>query len=241
MDCNSDLSSSTLGKPSVNDSEGSNITLRHQDLPGSSCSFQRKWTATDQAGNSASKIQNINLINLRPPTVTYQGNVTIACGSFDEQQQDMRDAINVTHPCDRPIKIRHADSVPTILCARTFKRTWTIADDCGKQVSVIQQIRILALQLPDYPKNGQVNVALRESLEWPRYPGSASYNVYLWQYGSTKPSSPTHWYVDKWINHLSFFCNALQKKKNYLTTEFLNNHSTTNWCANYFTVSVAHG
>ena len=148
-------------------------------------------------GNSASKIQRINLSNPRPPIVRYHGNVTIACGSFDEQQQDMRDAINVTHPCDRPMTITHVDSIPTILCARTFTRTWTIADDCGKQVSVQQQIRILALQLPDYPKNGQVNVALRKSLKWPQYPGSVSYKVYLWRYGTTKPSLQTAWYVDR--------------------------------------------
>ena len=198
VNCTSDLSPSVLGKPSVSDNEGPNITLTYKDIPGGSCSFQRKWTATDQAGNSASKIQGIYLSNPRPPTVRYHGNVTIACGSFDEQQQqDMRNFINVTHPCDRPITIAHVDSVPTILCAMIFTRTWTIADDCGKQVSVHQQIRILALQLPDYPKNGQVNVALRESLQWPQYPGSASYKVYLWRYGTTKPSSPTAWYVDR--------------------------------------------
>ncbi|CAH3149847.1 unnamed protein product [Pocillopora meandrina] len=56
VDCKSDLSPSTLGKPSVSDNEGSNTILTHQDLPASSCSFQRKWTATDQAVNSASKI-----------------------------------------------------------------------------------------------------------------------------------------------------------------------------------------
>ncbi|KAL9963564.1 hypothetical protein ACROYT_G027084 [Oculina patagonica] len=193
VDCTSDLSPSALGKPSVSDNEGPNIALTHQDIAGGSCSFQRKWTATDQAGNSASKTQVINLSNPSPPTVSYHGNATIACGSFEEQQQDMRDAINVTHPCDRPITITHVDSVPTILCASTFTRTWTIADDCGKQVTVQQQIRILALQLPDYPKIGQVNVNLREALRWPQYPGSVKYNVYLWRYGTTKPSSPTSW------------------------------------------------
>ncbi|KAJ7392608.1 hypothetical protein OS493_010259 [Desmophyllum pertusum] len=193
VDCTSDLSPSVLGEPSVSDREGSNITLTHQDIPGGSCSFQRKWTATDQAGNIATIIQDISLSNPSPPTVSYHGNATIACGSFEEQQQDMRDAINVTHPCDRPITITHLDSVPTILCARTFTRTWTIADDCGKQVSVHQQIKILALQLPDYPKNGQVNVALGESLRWPQYPGSVWYNVYFWRYGNTKPSSATGW------------------------------------------------
>ncbi|KAL9963573.1 hypothetical protein ACROYT_G027096 [Oculina patagonica] len=193
VDCTSDLSPSALGEPSVSDNEGPNITLTHQDIAGGSCSFQRKWTATDQAGNNASMIQVINLNKPSPPTVSYHGNAIIACGSFEEQQQDMRDAINVTHPCDRPITITHVDSVPTILCASTFIRTWTIADDCGKQVSFQQQIQILALQLPDYPKIGQVNVDLREALRWPQYPGSVKYNIYLWPYGTTKPSSPTDW------------------------------------------------
>lgn len=167
--------------------------MTYSDIPGGSCSFQRKWIATDQAGNSASMMQDIKLTNPRGPTVSYHRNATIACGSFDEQQQDMRDAINVTHPCGRPITITHVDSVPTILCGTTFTRTWTIADDCRQQVSVGQQIRILPLQLPDYPRNGQVNVALRETLRWPQYPGSVRYNIYIWRYGNTKPTSPTTW------------------------------------------------
>ncbi|XP_068683141.1 uncharacterized protein [Montipora foliosa] len=193
VDCTSDLSPSALGTPSVSDNEGANITLNHQDIPGGGCSFHRKWTAKDQAGNSASKIQVINLNNPSPPTVIYHANATIACGSFEEQQQDMRDAINVTHPCDRPVTITHVDSVPTILCASSFTRTWTIVDDCGSHVSVQQKIRILSLQLPDYPKNGQVNLALGESLRWPQYPGSVRYKVYLWRYSTTKPSAPTAW------------------------------------------------
>ena len=193
VDCTSDLSPSALGRPSVSDNGGPNITLTYTDIPGGSCSFQRKWTATDLAGNSASKIQVINLSNIQAPTVIYNANTTIACGSFEEQQQDMREAINVTHPCNRPITITHVDSVASILCGTTVTRTWTIADDCGKQVSIGQRIRILPLQLPDYPKNGQVNVALREALRWPQYPGSVRYNVYLWRYGDAKPSSPTTW------------------------------------------------
>ena len=193
VDCTSDLSPSALGKPSVSDNEGPNITLTYTDIPGGSCSFQRKWTATDLAGNSASKIQVINLSNIQAPTVIYNANTTIACGSFEERQQDMREAINVTHPCNRPITITHVDSVASILCGTTVTRTWTIADDCGKQVSIGQRIRILPLQSPDYPKNGQVNVALREALRWPQYPGAVRYNVYLWRYGDAKPSSPTTW------------------------------------------------
>lgn len=191
--CTSDLSPSVLGEPSVSDNEGSNVTLSYRDIPGGSCSFQRKWTATDQAGNSASVVQVINLSNPATPNVRYHRNATIACGSFEEQQQDMRDAINVTHPCNRPITITHSDSVSSILCGTTFTRTWTIADDCGMRVSVGQRIRILPLQLPEYPKNGQVNVALREALRWPQYPGSVRYNVYLWRYGGAKPTSPTTW------------------------------------------------
>ena len=119
VDCTSDLSPSALGKPSVSDNEGPNITLTYTDIPGGSCSFQRKWTATDLAGNSASKIQVINLSNLQAPTVIYNTNTTIACGSFEERQQDMREAINVTHPCNRPITITHVDSVASILCGTT--------------------------------------------------------------------------------------------------------------------------
>lgn len=74
VDCTSDLSPSALGKPSVSDNGGPNITLTYSDIPGGSCSFQRKWTATDLAGNSASKIQVINLSNLQAPTVIYNAN-----------------------------------------------------------------------------------------------------------------------------------------------------------------------
>lgn len=42
VDCTSDLSPSALGRPSVSDNGGPNITLTYTDIPGGSCSFQKE-------------------------------------------------------------------------------------------------------------------------------------------------------------------------------------------------------
>ena len=49
-------------------------------------------------------------------------------------------------------------------------------------------------------------MALDETLRWPAFPGATSYNVYVWQYGSTQPTNPTAttlWKMYKPAKHFS--------------------------------------
>ena len=49
-----------------------------------------------------------------------------------------------------------------------------------------QIIKVLGLQEPTSPKNGEFNVGLRQTLKWPKYQNSQRYKIYVWKFGSNR-------------------------------------------------------
>ena len=85
-------------------------------------------------------------------------------------------------------------------CNSLIKRVWTFTDTCGQQTKFDQLVKILPIQDPDSPKKGQVNVDLWYQLEWPEYPNSQSYRLFVWplggKRGSRKPiETSRRWFI----------------------------------------------
>ena len=76
-------------------------------------------------------------------------------------------------------------------CDMIATRLWRITDDCGKTSTFTQIVHILPLQFPVTPQNGEVNVDLYHWLQWPQYPNSEKYRVYIWRFGTERPYSST--------------------------------------------------
>lgn len=192
LTCGSDYSPSALTIPMVSDNEDPNPSLTHQDLPSAQCSVQRVWTATDEAGNTATRTQTITFTVPQPPQITAPSRIDIPCGSVEDAIRNAaQTGLLVVHPCGRPITVTFNDSARVDRCGFTFTRTWRVQDDCGSVSTFMQTIQVLSLQLPGGPENGQVNTRLDEPLLWPQFPGAYSYKVYVWQYGTQRPSEPT--------------------------------------------------
>ena len=192
LTCGSDYSPNVIGRPTVSDNEDPNPSLTHQDRPSSMCTVQRVWTATDEAGNSASVTQTITFTSPQPPQITAPSEIAIPCGSVEDAiQTAARTNLMVIHPCGRPLTVTYNDSTTIDRCGFTFTRTWRAQDDCGSVSIFAQTIRVLDQQFPDGPENGQVNTRLNEPLLWPQFPGATSYQVYIWQYGTERPNQPT--------------------------------------------------
>ena len=98
----------------------------------------------------------------------------------------------LSHPCNRSMNVSYQDSVEQKLCGDTFTRYWSVIDDCDNSVGFQQTVKILELQTPDYPQDGQLNINLNEMLRWPQYPGSVEYRLYVWfESNSSRPKMPT--------------------------------------------------
>ena len=108
----------------------------------------------------------------------------VPCSSKVQSSIDANSLIQqglISHPCDRKMKVIYKDDPPITACGITTTRTWTVSDNCN-QVDIFQQlVKVLPIQKPLSPKDGEVNVGLTEALIWPKYPNSFKYHVYLWK------------------------------------------------------------
>ena len=191
--CGEDFSPNRTGIPEVVDNSDPDPLISYMDQPTHGCTLNRVWIASDKAGNTATLTQSITFFSPIPPAISAPKHISIPCGSIEdaiESASDLAKSIIVLHPCGRPTELTFMDSTDVNRCGFTFTRTWFASDDCGNQATFQQTIRVLDQQLPDSPKNGQINVPLRSSLSWPQYPGAIQYEVYIWSYKENQSSVP---------------------------------------------------
>lgn len=169
-----------------------NPTLLFTDYPVPLCGIIRVWNATDEAGNTATITQGINIVNPLAPIVQDPQVVSIPCRSVESiVSNPLYNNLTVIHPCGRPTTSLFTDSAQIDRCGFTLVRTWFIQDDCGLNITFQQTVQILEQQLPDNPMDRQVNVALNEVLRWHQYPGAVRYRVYVWPFGEDRPRQST--------------------------------------------------
>lgn len=192
LTCGADFNPNTTGIPIVTDNNPEGTNILYTDSVGNNCGIQRVWTATDAAGNEATQTQVISFESPTPIRLLFAREALVPCGDIDDFTKSMQDYIsnNINHPCGIPFKrISFTDSNIN-KCGITIIRTWHIEDSCGSTANGTQQIKILQLEVPVTPKNGQVNVELQSTLRWPAYPNAIKYEIYLWLYGQEKPERP---------------------------------------------------
>ena len=190
--CGDDYSPNVTGLPSVADNLDTSPVVKFGDEASGECGILRVWNATDAAGNTAYSSQEILFTSPQPAKVQFPDDAIVPCGDLMQETKDlMLTAIKVVHPCGLPVNISYSDPSESGQCGVTFTRHWSVTDDCGGHVTHSQQIRILDLQVPDTPQNGQTNIDLQYTLRWPVYPGSVSYQVFIWNADERRPHKPT--------------------------------------------------
>ena len=195
MSCGQDFTPAATGVPLVTDSYDTNPSVTYTDTPSDGCELQRVWMAMDAAGNQATVSQTLTFSNPQPPTLNLPNNLLIPCGDPISDQRRAEDLVAdgvLAHPCNRSMNVSYQDSVEQVLCGNTFIRYWSVVDDCGNGASIQQNIKVLDLQMPDQPEDGQVNVDLTGIIKWPRYPGSIEFRFFIWNENElSRPEIPT--------------------------------------------------
>ena len=113
----------------------------------------------------------------------------VPCSSKVQSSVDVNSLIEqglISHPCDRKIEVTYEDDPPITACDITTTRTWTVSDNCNQVDTFQQLVKVLPIQKPLSPNDGDVNVGLTEALRWPKYPNSFKYHLYLWKNGESK-------------------------------------------------------
>ena len=113
----------------------------------------------------------------------------VPCSTKVQRSVDFNSLIQqglISHSCGRKIKVIYKDDPPITACDITTTRTWTVSDNCNQIDTFQQLVKVLPIQRPLSPKDGEVNVGLTETLRWLKYPNSFEHHVYLWKNGESR-------------------------------------------------------
>ncbi len=143
LSCNDPI---PFDEPMVSDNcDPTVVLIFDESTETGSCSenrtITRTWTATDRCGNSSQVQQVINIADNEDPVfLNFPIDLTLDCGDPIPDA-----ALQVSDNCDNNVAVDFNEEITDGACAdeREIKRTWTISDDCGNQVSRTQTINIV--------------------------------------------------------------------------------------------------
>jgi hypothetical protein len=170
LECPANTTTNVTGVATGQDGCGT-VTIAYSDSVSNICGgskvISRRWTATDQCGNSTSCVQKITLRDTTPPTITCPPDVTLECGS--STAPSATGSASAQDTCSA-VSVSYSDSVSNI-CAGSgvISRLWTATDACGNSTNCVQRITLRdttppALTLPanvtqQCPGDTRTNVA----------------------------------------------------------------------------------
>ena len=140
----SDTSPEHTGQAQAIDNTSDVLSIVYNDF-NFGCSVQRNWAATDEAGNAAHLIQNIDLEF--SPTVSLSPLVAFPCESTSSSIRVPTNTASAPNPCGLPLQLTYMDYVSNYTCPSNFVRNWTISG-CGKSASFLQNISLFDLCPP---------------------------------------------------------------------------------------------
>ena len=112
--------------------------------------IERTWTFTDNAGNSVSAVQVINVVDTTAPEFTAPVNVSIACTDDINDLELTGDVLDAVDDCGTSVTVSYSDAVGVSNCFEgdAIVRTWTATDDCGNSSSADQLITLVDAVAP---------------------------------------------------------------------------------------------
>ncbi len=117
-----------------------------QELSGIDCSagIIRRWTATDDCGNSAVHVQMLMTNDTEAPILSNTPqDLTVMCGEMPEPP-----TVTATDNCDIEVHINYEQELNGTDCSAGIIRRWTATDDCGNSTVHVQMIMTSDTEAP---------------------------------------------------------------------------------------------
>jgi len=149
LECPADTSTNNTGVATATDACGS-FAISFADTVTNNCAqtkvILRRWTATDQCGNSSSCTQTITVRDTTPPAIVCPPDAILECPAVTTT--NVTGVATATDECGS-VTITVSDTT-TNLCGNTkvIARKWTATDSCGNKSSCTQTIRVVDLAPP---------------------------------------------------------------------------------------------
>ena len=150
VECDDVPPAPTVGMVTAEDNCDTEPTIEFEEIVTESgiCednyTLTRRWTATDNCGNSAVAEQTIEVGDNTPPVLSgIPGNTVVECDDIPNSPAE--GSITATDNCDNDVTITfEEDTTPSGVCedAFTITRTWTATDNCGNTAVGVQTIEV---------------------------------------------------------------------------------------------------
>jgi hypothetical protein len=111
---------------------------------GNSCpeTITRTYSVTDDCGNSINVVQTITIDDDTDPTADPLPAIDVQCAA-DVPAVDINDVQNAADNCTANPVVAHVSDVSDgNSCPETITRTYSVTDDCGNSINVVQTITI---------------------------------------------------------------------------------------------------
>ena len=124
------------------------VLMNEVNTPNSPCGYtlKRTWTATDNCGNSSSKIQTITVIDTEAPKLlSVPTNITVECDAVPIAASPV-----ASDNCDQnvDVKVVEVKALGNCPSAYTLTRTWTATDKCGNKSTKTQVVTVIDSKKP---------------------------------------------------------------------------------------------
>jgi gliding motility-associated-like protein len=138
--------------PTVSDDCDTDISVLFSDVItlgacDDSYIITRKWTATDDCGNSTSAEQIVTVEDTTPPTIAgVPSDIDADCNTIPDPPT--AGDVVATDNCDTDVELIFDEQIVNDGCGQTITRTWIATDDCGLTTEAIQTINIGDTEAP---------------------------------------------------------------------------------------------
>lgn len=132
------------------------VDLQIDSICPNGYTIQRSWRVRDVCGNTATRIQEIFVVDDEAPTFTPPSDTTISC-DVSTSPLVTGQPTDVTDNCDPNPTVMMEDVVQGGSCDNDFtiRRTWRVRDSCGQETTHVQTINVIDTLPPVFTSEAQ--------------------------------------------------------------------------------------
>ena len=150
LDCPNIITSTNVTGVATATDSCSPATVSYTDAVTNGCGYAktiaRTWVATDECGNSVSRVQKITVRDISAPTLNVPANVTLECGAATVPAAT--GTATATDGCGSAVVTFNDVVTPACGSTRVITRTWTATDLCNNVTSATQTITVRDITAP---------------------------------------------------------------------------------------------
>ncbi|MBL7942489.1 MAG: hypothetical protein JNM00_06970, partial [Flavobacteriales bacterium] len=115
--------------------------------------IHQTYIATDDCGNTASVVRNINIVDTTPPVIYgVPADETVECDNVPGLPTSVYATDNCDESVDLSVDVQIIPGEPVMVgappCGYTIIRTWTAIDECGNIATAVQTITVVDTTAP---------------------------------------------------------------------------------------------